>query len=58
MTYCRIQIQKHSLVKRVNFLENNEATRLKAEQSQKVVEWDSSPVRDSKGLFPFKKDFQ
>jgi len=25
----------------VNFLENNEATRLKAEQSQKVDEWDS-----------------
>lgn len=37
MTYCKIQIQKHSLVQTVNFLENNEATRLKAEQSQKVT---------------------
>lgn len=53
MTYCKIQIQKHSLVQTVNFLENNEATRLKAEQSQKVMEWDSSPMRDPKGPFPF-----
>lgn len=42
----------------MNFLEDNEATQLKAEQSQKVAEWDSSPVRDPKGPFPFKKDFQ
>lgn len=42
----------------MNFLENNEATWLQAEQSQKVVERDSSPVRDPKGPFPFKKDFQ
>lgn len=40
------------------FLENNEAKRLKAEQSQKVIEWDSSPVRDPKVPFPLKKDFQ
>lgn len=50
MTYCRTQIQKHSLIQIVNFLENNEATRLKAEHSQKVAEWDSSPVGDPKGL--------
>lgn len=58
MTYCRIQIQKHSLVQTVNFLENNEAARLKAEQSQKVIERDSNPVRDPKSPFPFKNYFQ
>lgn len=42
----------------MDFLENNEATRLKAEQSQKVIEWDSSHMRALKGPFPFVKDFQ
>lgn len=53
MTYCRTQIQKHSLVQTVNFLENNEATRLKSEQSHKVKEWDSCPPTDPKGPFSF-----
>lgn len=42
-----------TFVSTVNFLESNEPTRLKAEQSQKVEEWDSCPVRDPKGPFFF-----
>lgn len=37
----------------MNFLENNEATRLKSEQSHKVKEWDSCPPTDPKGPFSF-----